>query len=40
VRTGKVREIPVTLRPLAEVGQALDDLKAGKVTGRVVLDAD
>lgn len=40
VKTGKVKDIPVTLRPLSDVGQALDDLKAGKVTGRVVLDAD
>ena len=40
VRTGKVKEIPVTLRPLAEADQALNALKAGKVTGRVVLTAD
>lgn len=40
VKTGKVKEIPVTLRPLSEVGEALDDLKAGRVTGRVVLNAD
>ena len=40
VRTGKVKDIPVTLRPLADVGDALDDLKAGRVTGRVVLTAD
>ncbi len=40
VKTGKIKDIPVTLRPLAEVGEALDDLKSGKVTGRVVLNAD
>lgn len=40
VRTGKVREIPVDSRPLIEVNQALKDLKAGKITGRVVLNAD
>ena len=40
VRTGKVREIPVSLRPLSEVNRTLDDLKAGKITGRVVLTAD
>lgn len=37
VRAGKVKEIPVTLRPLSEVNKALDDLKAGRVTGRIVL---
>ncbi len=40
VKAGKIRDIPVTLRPLAEVGEALDDLKSGRVTGRVVLNAD
>jgi len=40
VKTGKVKEIPVTLRPLAEADQALNALKAGKVTGRIVLNAD
>ena len=29
--------IPVDTRPLAEVNAALDDLRAGKVVGRVVL---
>lgn len=36
---GKLPAIPVSRRPLAEVNAALDDLKAGRVTGRVVLDA-
>jgi D-arabinose 1-dehydrogenase-like Zn-dependent alcohol dehydrogenase len=40
VRTGKVKEIPVSSRPLSEVSQTLDDLKAGNITGRVVLNAD
>jgi len=40
VKTGKVQEIPVSLRPLSEVNRTLDDLKAGKITGRVVLNAD
>lgn len=40
VRTGKVKELPVTSRPLSEAGPALEDLKAGKVTGRVVLNGD
>lgn len=37
VKAGKVAPIPVTLRPLAEAGQSLADLAAGKVVGRVVL---
>ncbi|MGI9305449.1 MAG: zinc-binding dehydrogenase [Gammaproteobacteria bacterium] len=40
VRAGKVKEMPVTTRPLCEVNEALADLRAGKVTGRVVLNAD
>ncbi len=40
VKTGKVKEIPVSSRPLSEVSQTLDDLKAGNITGRVVLNAD
>lgn len=35
-RTG-LPNVPVTARPLAEVNAALDDLRAGKVIGRVVL---
>jgi D-arabinose 1-dehydrogenase-like Zn-dependent alcohol dehydrogenase len=33
----KLKPTPVTTRPAAEVTQILDDLKAGKVLGRVVL---
>lgn len=40
VRTGKVREIPVSSRPLGEVGRTLDDLRAGRITGRVVLTTE
>lgn len=40
VRAGKVREIPVELRPLDQVNGALEDLKNGKVTGRIVLFND
>ena len=36
-RAGRVPGIAVTRRPLPEVGEALDDLRAGKVAGRVVL---
>lgn len=40
VKAGKIKEIPVSSRPLGEVSRTLDDLKAGKITGRVVLNAD
>ncbi|MEM9139143.1 MAG: alcohol dehydrogenase [Pseudomonadota bacterium] len=40
VRTGKVKEIPVSTRPLSEASETLDDLRAGRITGRVVLTAD
>lgn len=33
----KLPEIPLSLRPLASVNQALDDLSSGRVVGRVVL---
>jgi D-arabinose 1-dehydrogenase-like Zn-dependent alcohol dehydrogenase len=37
VRAGKVDPIPFATRPLAEAGRTLDDLRQGRVTGRVVL---
>lgn len=37
VRAGRIRPIPVDERPLARANSALDDLRAGSVTGRVVL---
>jgi propanol-preferring alcohol dehydrogenase len=37
-RTG-MPQVPIRTRPLDEVGAALDDLRAGKVVGRVVLTA-
>jgi len=37
VRAGRVPPIPVTTRPLAEAQAALDDLRAGKTVGRMVL---
>lgn len=40
VRTGNIREIPVELRPLSEVNGAIDDLRNGRVTGRIVLSTD
>jgi propanol-preferring alcohol dehydrogenase len=36
-REGRVPPIPLDLRPLDAAPQALDDLRAGRVTGRVVL---
>jgi D-arabinose 1-dehydrogenase-like Zn-dependent alcohol dehydrogenase len=35
-RTG-VPPVPIRTRPLSEVGAALDDLRAGRIVGRVVL---
>ena len=34
----KLKAMPVATRPAAEAARALEDLKAGKVLGRVVLD--
>ena len=38
VKTGKVKPTPVEVRPAAEVNRTFDELVAGKVSGRVVLD--
>jgi D-arabinose 1-dehydrogenase-like Zn-dependent alcohol dehydrogenase len=35
-REGKIRPIPIETRPLTEVSRTLDELKAGKIVGRVV----
>ena len=37
VRAGKVDPIPFSKRPLSAASQTLDDLRAGKITGRVIL---
>ena len=37
VRTGAIAGIPIQTRPLADATEALEDLKAGRVVGRVVL---
>jgi D-arabinose 1-dehydrogenase-like Zn-dependent alcohol dehydrogenase len=37
VQAGKVAPIPVELRPLQNTNAALDDLRAGRVVGRVVI---
>jgi alcohol dehydrogenase/propanol-preferring alcohol dehydrogenase len=36
-RAGKVPPIPLDVRPLDGASQALDDLRAGRVNGRIVL---
>ena len=37
VRRKGVPDLPIGTRPLAAVNEALNDLKAGKVVGRLVL---
>jgi len=37
VRAGKVKAMPVAERPMAEVGQMVEDLRDGKIVGRVVV---
>ena len=39
LRAGKSATIPISERPMAQAQAALDDLRAGKVAGRVVLTA-
>ncbi|MYN68206.1 MAG: hypothetical protein F4X11_24845 [Acidobacteria bacterium] len=38
-RSGSIPELPIDERPLAAAQAALDDLRAGRVIGRVVLRA-
>jgi len=37
VRAGKVDPIPYSKRPMSAASQTLDDLREGKIVGRVVL---
>src|SRR5205823_12390982 len=37
-REGKLRPIPIEKRPLSEVSHTLDELKAGVILGRVVVE--
>jgi alcohol dehydrogenase/propanol-preferring alcohol dehydrogenase len=37
-KKGKIKPPPVETRPASEANAALEDLKAGRVVGRVVLD--
>ena len=40
VRDGKVKPIPVDTRPLDAAYQTIQDLKAGRIVGRIVLTND
>jgi D-arabinose 1-dehydrogenase-like Zn-dependent alcohol dehydrogenase len=37
-RAGKIKPIPLEKRPLSEVSRTLDELQAGRITGRVVAE--
>ena len=37
VRSGAPRKIPMQTRPLSKATEALEDMKAGRIVGRVVL---
>jgi D-arabinose 1-dehydrogenase-like Zn-dependent alcohol dehydrogenase len=39
-RAGKLKPIPIEKRPLSEVSRTLDELKAGRIVGRVVAQID
>jgi D-arabinose 1-dehydrogenase-like Zn-dependent alcohol dehydrogenase len=39
-REGKVPPIPLDVRPLSDAPRSLDDLRAGRVSGRVILRPD
>ena len=39
-QSGKLKPTPVETRPIKEVNRTLDELKAGKILGRVVLDVN
>ena len=40
VRSGKLKPAPIETRPIAEVNRVLDELKVGKILGRVVLNVN
>ena len=37
-KQGKLKPLPVEVRPLAQINEAMEELQAGRVTGRIVLD--
>lgn len=40
VKAGKVKQVPIENRPMDQVQRSLDELRAGKIVGRVVLTND
>ena len=40
VRSGQLRQMPIDIRPLSQINEAMNDLEAGKVTGRIVFQPD
>ena len=40
VRDGKIKQMPIDRRPLSKINEAIEDLAAGRVTGRVVFQPD
>ena len=38
-RSGTLPDMPLTTQPLANATQALDDLRAGRIKGRTILQA-
>ena len=39
-RSGKIAPLPLDLRPLSQAPEALDDLRAGRVRGRIILQPE
>jgi D-arabinose 1-dehydrogenase-like Zn-dependent alcohol dehydrogenase len=39
-QSGKLKPTPVETRPATEVNRTLDELKAGRIIGRVALDME
>jgi D-arabinose 1-dehydrogenase-like Zn-dependent alcohol dehydrogenase len=37
-KNGKLKPIPVEVRPLSEINEAIEALQAGQVTGRIVFN--
>jgi D-arabinose 1-dehydrogenase-like Zn-dependent alcohol dehydrogenase len=37
VKAGRVAPIPIELRPLEETSRSLDDLREGRIVGRIVV---
>jgi D-arabinose 1-dehydrogenase-like Zn-dependent alcohol dehydrogenase len=40
VRAGKIRQMPIERRPLSGINQAVEDLEAGRVSGRIVFQPE